>query len=139
MSVTPVHCEQMLSIFPFQPGCHLPNSPCPAIFELFPARESLVRDFLAGGRKIDNLFYSVISACTHSAYCVPNSFSVGYVPGVQAVLNTKENVTKCTRTLYSVQFSFLHGSANNLCQSPKPQITPRRGQRGAGKVLVEAC
>ncbi len=40
-------------------GCHLPNSTWPGIVKLFPARESLVSDILAGERKTANLFYSV--------------------------------------------------------------------------------
>jgi hypothetical protein len=35
---------------------HYPNSPWPGIIEVFPARESLVRDILAGDGKNDNLF-----------------------------------------------------------------------------------
>jgi hypothetical protein len=39
-----------------QPGCHLPNSPCPGIIKLFPIRESLVSDIPAGDAKTANLF-----------------------------------------------------------------------------------
>jgi hypothetical protein len=42
-----------------QPGCRLPNSPWPGIVKLFPARESLFSDVLAGDGKTVNLFYSV--------------------------------------------------------------------------------
>jgi hypothetical protein len=39
-----------------QPGCHLPNSPCPEIIKLFPARESLVSDIPAGQGKMLTFF-----------------------------------------------------------------------------------
>jgi hypothetical protein len=39
-----------------------PNSPWPGIIKLFPARESLVSDILAGEGKNDKLFYSVKAA-----------------------------------------------------------------------------
>jgi hypothetical protein len=42
-----------------QPGYHLPNSPWAGKIKLFPARESLVSDILAGDGRIANLFYSV--------------------------------------------------------------------------------
>ncbi len=44
-----------------QPGCHLPNSPCPGIIKLFPARESLVSDIPAGQGKRLTFFYSLPS------------------------------------------------------------------------------
>jgi hypothetical protein len=37
-----------------QPGCHLPNSPCAGIIQLFPPRESLVSDIPAGDGNVAN-------------------------------------------------------------------------------------
>ncbi len=54
-----MHCKKRLMIFPFQPGCHLPNSPWPGKIKLFPARESLVNDIPARDGKTVNFFYSV--------------------------------------------------------------------------------
>jgi hypothetical protein len=42
-----------------QRGCHWPNSPWPGMIRLFPARERLVSDILAGAWKIANLFFTV--------------------------------------------------------------------------------
>jgi hypothetical protein len=49
-----------------QPGCHLPNSPLTGIIKLFPSRESLDSDILAGDGKIDNLFTVYIAFGTYS-------------------------------------------------------------------------
>ncbi len=49
-----------------QSGCHLlikKNSIWPGIIKLFPARESLVSDILAGDGNTANLFYSVRTQC----------------------------------------------------------------------------
>ena len=54
------HCKKRLLRFSRpQPGCHLPNSPWLEIIQLFPARERLLGDILAGDEKIANLFFTV--------------------------------------------------------------------------------
>jgi hypothetical protein len=45
-----LHCKKGQFSRP-QQGCHLPNSPWPGIVKLFPARESLLSDVLAGDGK----------------------------------------------------------------------------------------
>jgi hypothetical protein len=54
-----LHCKKGSRFSRPQPRCHLPNSPCPGIIKLFPARERLVSDIPAGDGKIENLFYSI--------------------------------------------------------------------------------
>ncbi len=53
-----LHCKKRLTVIPSlaRMSFHYPNSPWPGIIEVFPARESLVRDILAGDGKNDNLF-----------------------------------------------------------------------------------
>ncbi len=63
--VQPIHCKKRLSIFPSQPGCHLPNNPWPGIIKLFPVRESSVSEIPAGDRKI------IFLQCTHASHYHP--------------------------------------------------------------------
>ncbi len=62
-----------------QPGCHLPNSPWPGKFLLFPARESLVSDIPPGDGKIENLFLQCIILCVTQTNCFHENHNLRFI------------------------------------------------------------